>query len=271
MARAAVTGRDGTKAKLQCPKSITIVSSVLAPCSQQIPVSYITTEARSPTRRRVFACSHQVSSASTSQTSSRRSLAHQRMSYAPLADEVNPPFSKATPAARVTRSGTVTYRQSEEDAEHDSGDLGDLPRFSRQDKGKGKARAFDVERGPEPVDASAAYPPISSEEEDERRIQAVSRRLTCPFTELMVQNLSRLAARDQAERRARQSRLFPRPLSIWPDRDRIAGDNVSRRSDHLSGRLSLYSHRNGIRARMHRPLRVVDLIRQHPHARPRAA
>lgn len=89
-------------------------------------------------------------------------------SYAPLADEVNPPFSKSTPAPIVTRSGTITYRQEDER------DLGEMPRFSRYDKGKGKERAWDVEQGQERLQETPSYPPISSEEEDERRIQAVS-------------------------------------------------------------------------------------------------
>jgi hypothetical protein len=87
-------------------------------------------------------------------------------SYAPLADEVNPPFSKSTPAPIVTRSGTITYQQEERD-------LGEMPRFSRLDKGKGKAKGWDVEQGQEQVETISSYPPISSEEEDERRIQAV--------------------------------------------------------------------------------------------------
>jgi hypothetical protein len=91
-------------------------------------------------------------------------------SYAPLADEVNPPFSKSTPI--VTRSGTITYRQEDER------DLGEMPRFSRYDKGKGKA--WDVEQGQqERMQDVQSYPPISSEEEDERRIQAVSQYLQC--------------------------------------------------------------------------------------------
>lgn len=90
-------------------------------------------------------------------------------SYAPLADEVNPPFSKSTPAPIVTRSGTITYRQEDER------DLGEMPRFSRYDKGKGKEKAWDVEQGQEVIQESQSYPPISSEEEDERRIQAVGR------------------------------------------------------------------------------------------------
>lgn len=89
-------------------------------------------------------------------------------SYAPLADEVNPPFSKSTPAPIVTRSGTITYRQEDER------DLGEMPRFSRHDKGKGKERAWDVEQGQGSIPENQSYPPIRSEEEDERRIQAVS-------------------------------------------------------------------------------------------------
>lgn len=92
-------------------------------------------------------------------------------SYAPLADEVNPPFSKSTPAPIVTRSGTITYRQEDER------DLGEMPRFSRYDKGKGKERSWDVEQGQHDIQEIQSYPPISSEEEDERRIQAVSHQM----------------------------------------------------------------------------------------------
>jgi hypothetical protein len=98
-------------------------------------------------------------------------------SYAPLADEVNPPFSKSTPAPIVTRSGTITYRQEDER------DLGEMPRFSRYDKGKGKERAWDVEQGQERIQETQSYPPISSEEEDERRIQAVSQLLGIQSTD----------------------------------------------------------------------------------------
>jgi hypothetical protein len=89
-------------------------------------------------------------------------------SYVPLADEVNPPFSKSTPAPIVTRSGTITYQQEDER------DLGEMPRFTRLDKGKGRAKGWDVEQGQDVVEDLRSYPPISSEEEDERRIQAVS-------------------------------------------------------------------------------------------------
>jgi hypothetical protein len=94
-------------------------------------------------------------------------------SYAPLADEVNPPFSKSTPAPIVTRSGTITYRQEDER------DLGEMPRFTRYDKGKGKEKAWDVEQGQGQWQESiqeeeGSYPPRTSEEEDERRIQAVN-------------------------------------------------------------------------------------------------
>lgn len=89
-------------------------------------------------------------------------------SYAPLADELNPPFSKSTPAPIVTKSGTITYQQDERD-------LGEMPRrFSRIDKGKGKEKAWDVEQGQEYLEAKSSYPPINDEDEDERRIQAVS-------------------------------------------------------------------------------------------------
>jgi hypothetical protein len=98
-------------------------------------------------------------------------------SYAPLADEVNPPFSKSTPAPIVTRSGTITYRQEDER------DLGEMPRFSRYDKGKGKERAWDVEQGQERLQDTQSYPPISSEEEDERRIQAVSQLMEIQSTD----------------------------------------------------------------------------------------
>jgi len=98
-------------------------------------------------------------------------------SYAPLADEVNPPFSRSTPAPIVTRSGTITYQQEDER------DLGEMPRFTRIDKGKGKERAWDIEQGQQwqeqgqgqeyLQEEEGSYPPRSSEEEDERRIQAV--------------------------------------------------------------------------------------------------
>jgi len=76
----------------------------------------------------------------------------------------------------VTRSGTITYRQEDER------DLGEMPRFSRYDKGKGKERAWDVEQGQERLQDTQSYPPISSEEEDERRIQAVSQLLEIQCT-----------------------------------------------------------------------------------------
>lgn len=97
-------------------------------------------------------------------------------SYAPLADEVNPPFSKSTPAAHVTRTGTITFKPPDE--ERDIGDMGDLPRFSRTEKGKGRAAgagSWDVEQGLAIRDApTGSYPPSNTEEDDEKRIQAVS-------------------------------------------------------------------------------------------------
>lgn len=93
--------------------------------------------------------------------------------YAPLADESNPPFSRTTPGARVTRSGTITYRQ--EDSQGDHGDLGEPPRFTTQEKGKSRAGGWDIEQGYAVLEDEAprSYPPLSTEEEEERRIQAV--------------------------------------------------------------------------------------------------
>jgi hypothetical protein len=89
-------------------------------------------------------------------------------SYAPLADELNPPFSKSTPAPIVTKLGAITYEQDERD-------LGEMPRrFSRIDKGKGKEKAWDEEQGQEYLEPVSSYPPVNNEDEDERRIQAVS-------------------------------------------------------------------------------------------------
>jgi hypothetical protein len=119
-------------------------------------------------------------------------------SYAPLADEVNPPFSKSTPAPIVTRSGTITYRQEDER------DLGEMPRFSRYDKGKGKERAWDVEQGQERIQETQSYPPISSEEEDERRIQAVSQLLEIQCTDDRTSRAWPLVIK-QKERYDRQS------------------------------------------------------------------
>ncbi|WWC90013.1 uncharacterized protein L201_004943 [Kwoniella dendrophila CBS 6074] len=142
-------------------------------------------------------------------------------SYAPLADEVNPPFGNMSPT--VTRNGTIVYgersltstftdseelervggsdetlsptpsssRKGKERAvEDDFGDIGEMHRMSSV---KGKERAWDVERGK--VDEQAAYPPVNEVEEEERRIQ---------------ENLARFAAKDMARRRAaRESRQLP--------------------------------------------------------------
>ena len=107
-------------------------------------------------------------------------------SYAPLADEVNPPFSKSTPAAHVTRTGTITFKQPDE--ERDMGDMGDLPRFSSTEKGKGRAAgSWDVERGLAVEDAPGSYPPSNSEMDDEKRIQAVGPRLkSCIRSSLLI-------------------------------------------------------------------------------------
>lgn len=154
-------------------------------------------------------------------------------SYAPLADEVNPPFSKSTPAAHVTRTGTITFKQPDE--ERDIGDMGDLPRFSKSEKGKGRAAgSWDVEQGL--AHASGSYPPSNSEEDDEKRIQAVSPE---PMAWADGQNLARMAARDQAEKRGRQSRLFTRPPSIRPDLAPV---------DPASARVSYQIHATQIRA-----------------------
>lgn len=88
--------------------------------------------------------------------------------YAPLADETSTP---STLAARVTRSGTITYNQN---VDLDHGDLGEMPRYTTQQKGKTRAPAWDLEQGSTiDFNASESYPPVNNEQEEERRIQAV--------------------------------------------------------------------------------------------------
>ncbi|KAK4688217.1 hypothetical protein P7C73_g1895, partial [Tremellales sp. Uapishka_1] len=157
--------------------------------------------------------------------------------YAPLADEVNPPFGNIAPEPTV-RNGNVVYAkrvssyssasegdrlrsESEETLgplsspkgkeraiqDDDAGDIGEMRRVA---KGKGKEKQWDPERGgaheeEEEEEEAVGYPPVNGEHEDEKRIQ---------------DNLASFAARDMARRKAarlsKQLPASPRPSSSRP-------------------------------------------------------
>lgn len=128
--------------------------------------------------------------------------------YAPLADEVNPPFGNIAPAPTVSRNGTIVYSKrvsgarsngSSEDENHRFSDDTLTGRYRRDRKGKGRASSLDEEYGDidsrvshhhvssnnswEPgggyvpandyAEDSASYPPLNETQEEEKRIQAV--------------------------------------------------------------------------------------------------
>lgn len=138
---------------------------------------------------------------------------HSSKDYAPLADEVNPPFGNIAPAPTVSRNGTIVYSKrisppgsgpSSEDEHRGWNGSGD---WSRTDddmmtirgsdrKGKGRAHypvdedAVDIgdrhaHRAPEArygrgdgydvssIEGGSSYPPLSEVEEEEKRVQAV--------------------------------------------------------------------------------------------------
>lgn len=143
---------------------------------------------------------------------------HPTRSYTPLTDEFSPVTQNPSPVTR-TRNGTIVYSKrtaedigasihsnSEEtlspsasakgkqralsdddlgDGDGD-GDMGELRRSDggmvRMDKGKGKERAWDAERGVvEVVDQrDEVYPPLNDVEQEEKRIQEVCLSLVLP-------------------------------------------------------------------------------------------
>ncbi|KAK8869802.1 hypothetical protein IAR55_000370 [Kwoniella newhampshirensis] len=176
-------------------------------------------------------------------------------SYAPLADEINPPFGNTAPAPSVTRNGTIVYsKRSVSSTSTDSTDSDDLervgahlrndseetlsPRPSRKGKEKarmdplaedsgdigevrrisvkGKERAWDVELGTETIDGqSDQYPPLNEAEEEEKRIR---------------DNLARIAAKDMAKRKAaRESRVLPTSPNPASPRSSSSTTSFSRR------------------------------------------
>ncbi|WVO13909.1 hypothetical protein L204_101533 [Cryptococcus depauperatus] len=183
---------------------------------------------------------------------------HITKSYAPLADEVNPPFGNIAPAPTVTENGTIVYDQrvaSATSVASSSAGSDDLERVcarlkndsqetlspTRSWKGKtrtesklqdeetdvgefrkssykGKERAWDVEQGQltsaERI-ADSQYPPVNEVEEEERKIQ---------------NNLSKMAARDAAKRRAaRESKqLNASPVSNSSSRSSFTISSVTR-------------------------------------------
>ncbi|WVR05227.1 hypothetical protein IAU60_002239 [Kwoniella sp. DSM 27419] len=172
---------------------------------------------------------------------------HDSKAYAPLADEVNPPFGNMAPSPQVTRNGTIVYskRQSSSTSETSNGS-DDLQRVgaplrndseetlsatsSSKGKGrstderrwtedtgdigevrragyKGKERAWDVERGDVEL--------IEEEESAGAQYPPLSE---AEEEERRIQNnLAKFAAKDAARRRAaRESRMMqgaPTPSS----------------------------------------------------------
>ncbi|GMK59477.1 hypothetical protein CspeluHIS016_0800830 [Cutaneotrichosporon spelunceum] len=138
--------------------------------------------------------------------------------YAPLADEVNPPFGGAA-SAPVSRNGTVVYSKPMSVSGSDEG-------YTYQSDRKGKARAIEddgdiVNRSAYRNSASsqtwasggsysaagtgsgASYPPVNGPEEEEKRIQA---------------NLAKFAAKDNARRKAaRLSKVWSSPSNSRPN------------------------------------------------------
>lgn len=136
--------------------------------------------------------------------------------YAPLADEVNPPFGNVAPAPTVSHDGTIVFSKRisppasgpSSDEDNRGSTVGGWRRNDSDDtlspggvdrKGKGRALypmdedAVDIgDRGAHrgtsryhdggydggSDSGSAAYPPVNDVEEEEKRIQAVRGRMT---------------------------------------------------------------------------------------------
>ena len=150
--------------------------------------------------------------------------------YSPLTDEATPSFgsiatqtggsiayqkrlpsdssrSDHTASAGSSRTASPIPNASVKSQEaYEEEDIGVLKRDSV--KGKGRARVWDPEMGPEDLKDEVGYPPMSEAEEEERRVQEVSMWSMAMADSL--KNLARFAARDMARRRAaRLSRQVP--------------------------------------------------------------
>lgn len=105
---------------------------------------------------------------------------HSTKDYVPLDDQVEEVTASPTTAA----NGSVVYSKPLSQGHHGSGSAGGS-RWVEEEEGdigavryKGKERAWDEDSAaapsPSSADFSHAYPPLSQEEEEERRVQAVS-------------------------------------------------------------------------------------------------
>lgn len=140
------------------------------------------------------------------------SSAFSTKNYAPLADEVNPPFGNTAPAPTVSRNGTIVYsKRISTPTSNNSSDDENIRASGRSDsddtltgrrrrgdrKGKGRAHLVDEEYGDigsrsahhhntndsweegggyiraNDEAESSSYPPLNETEEEEKRIQAV--------------------------------------------------------------------------------------------------
>ncbi|CAK9782295.1 hypothetical protein CC85DRAFT_282307 [Cutaneotrichosporon oleaginosum] len=203
--------------------------------------------------------------------------------YAPLADEVNPPFGRVAPAP-ISRNGTIVYSKRSSASGSDTS-------FSSYDR-KGKGRAYDDDgdigsrsahhaagssnswqgggpysQGRYDAAEEPSYPPLNETEEEEKRIQA---------------NLAKFAARDSARRKAaRVSRIGSSPSNSRPN-SITSTSSSSHRSQPMSpmsplspiseGKrtsllgLSRSSSSNKGKEREAEPLAQTDAQRTHAHA-----
>ncbi|BEJ18219.1 hypothetical protein CspHIS471_0704960 [Cutaneotrichosporon sp. HIS471] len=149
--------------------------------------------------------------------------------YAPLADEVNPPFGGIAHAP-ISRNGTVVYSKRTSASGSEEGYT-----YKSDRKGKGRAIDEDGDIGNRSVyrnstssqtwesrggyaagglSSDASYPPLNETEEEEKRIQA---------------NLAKFAARDSARRKAaRLSKIGSSPSNSRPN------SIISNNSSHTS-------------------------------------
>lgn len=174
---------------------------------------------------------------------------HSTKDYVPLDDQVEEVTASPTTAVNgsVVYSKPLSNSYGHGSSQHGSGSAGGSRWVEEEDgdigatRYKGKERAWDEDSAaapsPSSTDFSHSYPPLSQEEEDEKRIQAVSVsvgrraprqssqaltwRLRCTAPLLLcdtaflrfdcgAQNLAKFTARETARRKAaRASRVFP--------------------------------------------------------------
>lgn len=113
-------------------------------------------------------------------------------------------------------------------------DLGEM----RREGLKGTEKRWDLEQGTAEMEGGEGrYPPLNETEEEERRVQEVSRFYSeCSWKFTLVQNLARFAARDMARRRAaRVSRQLPSsPIPGSPPSSSSSSNFMRRPLSYLS-------------------------------------